>query len=378
MSYYRRPVYRKILIFLNLCTVIAYLLVCLVPFVNTGANWVIAVPGIIFPLLFFALIFFVILWLLLKSRFVWVSVIAIFLGLQQILAVFSFHFPQQFSVEKPPGTLRVLQWNVMGWDHLEEKWKIENGGHALRPLMMDVVNSQNADVLCFEEFFESNDTTVFKSNIGTLSAMGFPYHYFVPVDDSNSQDRSGVIIFSKYAIIDTASFNLNPDKRGDHLIYADIKVENKMFRVFATHLIPIKFADWEDQRQRSEEIYGDAGANNYGRIFSKLIRGYSIRYHQSGFVGQKVAESPYPAVLCGDFNDVPNSSTYFNVKGSLQDPFLRKGFWTGRTTRTSFGIISPTLRIDYILASRKFIVSQFQIIDVPYSDHYPLVTDLHY
>jgi endonuclease/exonuclease/phosphatase family metal-dependent hydrolase len=155
-------------------------------------------------------------------------------------------------------------------------------------------------------------------------------------------------------------------------------MKNKIFRVFATHLIPIKFADWEDQRQKSEEIYGDAGANNYGRIFSKLIRGYSFRYHQSLFVGKKITESPYPAIVCGDFNDIPNSSTYFNVKGNLQDPFLKKGFWTGRTTRTSFGIISPTLRIDYILASRNFSVNQFQIIHVPYSDHYPIETDLHY
>ena len=95
-------------------------------------------------------------------------------------------------------------------------------------------------------------------------------------------------------------------------------------------------------------------------------------------MGEKVAESPYPAIICGDFNDIPNSSTYFNVKGNLQDPFLKKGFWTGRTTRTSFGIISPTLRIDYILASRSFTAKQFQIIHVPYSDHYPVETDLSY
>ena len=378
MSYYRRPVYQKILIFLNIFVIIAYLFVCLVPFVNTGVNWFIAVPGIIFPILFFVLVFFVILWTILQSKFLWVSVITILLGLQQILAVFSFHLLQKFSAEKQPNTLRVLQWNVMSWDQLEERRNIENGGHALRPLMMDVVNSVNADVLCFEEFFESKDTSIFKSNITTITQMGFPFHYFVPVENKHSEDRSGIIIFSKNPIIDTASFNLNLDKKGEHLIYADIKVKDKTFRVFATHLIPIKFADWEDQRQKNEEIYGDAGANNYGRIFSKLIRGYSFRYHQSLFVGKKITESPYPAIVCGDFNDIPNSSTYFNVKGNLQDPFLKKGFWTGRTTRTSFGIISPTLRIDYILASRNFSVNQFHIIHVPYSDHYPVETDLHY
>ncbi len=67
----------------------------------------------------------------------------------------------------------------------EERRNIENGGHALRPMMMDVVKSQNADVLCFEEFFESGDTAIFKSNIETITQMGFPFHYFVPVENEN-------------------------------------------------------------------------------------------------------------------------------------------------------------------------------------------------
>ncbi len=378
MSYYRRPVYQKILIFVNICIVVAYLFVCLVPFVNTGVNWFIALPGIIFPILLFFLLFFTIFWIFLKSKMFWVNVITILLGIQQILAVFSFHLPQKFIAEKEPNTLRVLQWNVMGWDQGEERSNIENGGHALRPLMMDVIQSENADVLCFEEFFESKDTSVFKSNITTITQMGFPFHYFVPVNNKHSDDRSGICIFSKNPIIDTASFNLNLDQKGEHLIYADIKLRNKTIRVFATHLVPIKFGQWQSQRERNEEISGDAGSSSFGRIFSKLVRGYSFRYHQSEFVGEKIAESPFPAIICGDFNDIPNSSTYFNVKGNLQDPFLKKGFWTGRTTRTSFGIISPTLRIDYILASRSFSVKQFRIIHVPYSDHYPVESDLQY
>ena len=378
MSYYRRPVYQKILIALNFCFIIPYLLVCLVPFVDTGVNWVVAVPGIIFPILFFVLLAFTIVWIIIQSKMVWVCLITILLGLQQILAVFSFHLPQKFSSLKQANTLRVMQWNVMGWDQDEERDNIERGGHALRPLMMDAVQSQDADVLCFEEFFETKDSSVFGSNITTISKMGFPFHYFVPAADEHADNPTGVAIFSKYPMMDTARFRLNLNKKGEHLIYADIKVKDKIFRIFATHLVPIKFAAWENRRQINKELYGHAGGNNYKRIFSKLLKGYDFRYFQSRLVGDKIAQSPYPAIICGDFNDVPNSSTYFNVKGNLQDPFLRKGSWTGRTTRTSFGLISPTLRIDYILASRIFKVLQFQIVHIPYSDHYPVITDLQY
>lgn len=378
MSYYRRPVYQKILIGFNICFIIAYLLACLVPFVDTGANWLIAVSGIIFPILFFVLLAFTIVWIFLKSKMVWVCIITILLGLQQISAVFSFHFPQKFSSAKQSNTLRVLQWNVMGWNQGGERSMIENGGHALRPLMMDAVQSQDADVLCFEEFFESDDTSVLGSNIMAISKMGFPFYFFVRAENEHSDNKSGVAIFSRYPIVDTARFSLNRNKKGEHLIYADIKVKDKTFRIFVTHLIPIKFADWENRRQINKELYGDAGGSTYKRIFSKMIRSSSIRYYQSKFAGEKITQSPYPSIVCGDFNDVPNSGTYFNIKGNLQDAFLKKGSWTGRTTRTSFGVISPALRIDYILASRNFDVLQFNIIHIPYSDHFPLLTDLKY
>ncbi len=71
---------------------------------------------------------------------------------------------------------------------------------------------------------------------------------------------------------------------------------------------------------------------------------------------------------------MPNSNTYFTIKGKLQDSFLKKGSLIGRT----FRFISPTLRIDYILADKRFKVNQFRVIHVPYSDHYPIEADLKY
>jgi endonuclease/exonuclease/phosphatase family metal-dependent hydrolase len=76
--------------------------------------------------------------------------------------------------------------------------------------------------------------------------------------------------------------------------------------------------------------------------------------------------------LTGDFNDVPNSYTYFTIRKNLQDAFLKNGFGIGRTYST----LAPTLRIDYILATREFTIPQFNRIVKDYSDHYLLVADL--
>ncbi|MEI9946946.1 MAG: endonuclease/exonuclease/phosphatase family protein [Chitinophagaceae bacterium] len=85
-----------------------------------------------------------------------------------------------------------------------------------------------------------------------------------------------------------------------------------------------------------------------------------------------IGDSPHPVLFCADLNDVPNSYTYYTVKGDMQDAFLKKGFGIGRT----FSALSPTLRIDYIFADDNFKIKQFKRILKRYSDHYMLVSDI--
>ncbi len=364
----KSSLFRSILILLNLGVIICYLITCLCPFINTGEDWFLAFPGLIFPLLFFTLAFFIFLWAILKSRWWWISLIVLLIGFQQIITVFGFNYPQKFSSEKKTGVLRVLQWNVSGWDESKKKDQ-----KSYRPQMMDLIKEQNADVLCLEEFFESKDTIRYEPNISTLEKMGYAYHYFIP----SKQYRhyfSGIAIFSKYPMIDSANFSFKEDNTGEHLIYTDIKVADKNFRIFATHLQSVHFDPSDYQSLSRLKHAEETNLRDSRTIVSKLKRGYVSRYKQAELVNAKIAESPYPSFICGDFNDVPNSSTYFKIKGKFQDAFLQKGFFLGRT----FRFISPTLRIDYILADKRFKVTQYQRIKVPYSDHYPVETDLQY
>ena len=107
-------------------------------------------------------------------------------------------------------------------------------------------------------------------------------------------------------------------------------------------------------------------------LVKKLRIGYMFRGDQADEVRKHADNSPYPEIICGDFNDVPNSYTYFKVRGDREDVFVKKGLGIGRTFRN----ISPTLRIDYIFADKQFEVVQFKRFVLPYSDHFPLITDL--
>jgi endonuclease/exonuclease/phosphatase family metal-dependent hydrolase len=369
---YRRPFFRKILVLLNVIVLIAYLFVCLVPFVNTGTEWYFALPGLAFPLLLLALLLFIILWILLKSKWVWVSLIVIFIGLQQILAVFSFHFPQQFNLLKEKNTLRILHWNVESWDN--DFSKIEWGGKRFRNDMIDLIKDQNADVLCFEEYADLRNLADSGSIVSEIKKLGFPFYISVPTDTTSKRITTGVAIFSKYPFLDTGVFSYGKHTKAEHLIFVDINNGKDTFRIFTTHLQSVRFEDKDYQSLYNLKRVRDPGFHESKDIVSKLKNGYIYRYGQAQMVKQKIVESPYPVIITGDFNDVPNSNTYFTIKGNLQDAFLKRGYWIGRTYR----FISPTLRIDFILADKKFKVTQFRVLHVPYSDHYPIEADLMY
>ena len=368
---YHRPIYRKLLVLINVFIIIAYLSVCFVPFVNTGLYWIVALAGLTFPLLVLALLLFILLWTILRSKWLWVSLVTLLLGFQQIAAVFSFHFQKEFSLQKGENTLRIMHWNLRNWGN--EMDKIEDGRQTFVPFMMDIIEVKNADILCFSEYNDKRNIKDPNSHVSALAKVGYPYYLFAPTDTSSVNMQQGVAIFSKYPIIDSGVFSYGKHTNAEHLIYTDIVIGKDTFRIFTTHLQSVHF-DGSDYRSLNRLKRGDPGYRDSRSIVSKLKNGYWHRYLQAQIVKQKISESPYPVVITGDFNDVPNSNTYFTIKGDLQDAFLKKGSWIGRT----FRLISPTLRIDYILADRKFKVTQFDIMHVRYSDHYPVIADLQY
>jgi endonuclease/exonuclease/phosphatase family metal-dependent hydrolase len=369
---YHRPVYRKILVLINVVIIIAYLSVCLVPFINTGINWIMALAGLVFPLLLLALVLFILLWIILKSKWLWVTVVAVLLGFQQIVAVLSFQIPKEFSLQKEPNTLRVMHWNLQNWGN--EHDKIADDERTFVPYMMDIIKVHNADLLCFSEYSDAKNTKDPGSHISDVVKLGYPYYLFAPTDTSSGDIQQGVAIFSKYKIIHSGVFNYGDHTKAEHLIYVDINMGKDTFRIFTTHLQSVHFDGSDYKSLNRLKRARDPGYHDSRNLLSKLKSGYWYRYLQAQMVRQKINESPYPVIITGDFNDVPNSNTYFTVKGNLQDAFLKKGSWIGRT----FRFISPTLRIDYILADKKFDVNQFGIIHKRYSDHYSIIADLQY
>jgi len=355
----------------NIIIGILFLIACCNAFLHPDKWWFISLLAFLFPLFLILLIILLFIWLFIRGRYVIISLLCLLIGWKNIHAFFGFSLASHDFTHKDSASIRIMTWNVRSWDEFSTK-KIGSSGHRLP--MLELVGKQQADVLCFQEFIEPSDTS--KSNIRYVqNQLQFPYYFFSrDHHDRSYKYQNGVIIFSKYPIIATTQkhFSANSTSNSESLISTDIQINGKMLRIFTTHLQSVLF---KQKDFRSVEIIRNAEDSmlEASRSLAKKLKyALGLRGYQADMVRGQLDASPYPLVICGDFNDVPNSYTYFHIRGKLQDAFIAKGFGIGR----SYIHISPTLRIDYILPSKEFSVIQTMKLTSPYSDHNAVITDL--
>ena len=366
-----RKIAKKFFIVSNIVLTVFVAIACLVPWLNPGTYWWSAILGLGMPIMLAVQVIFLVFWLIARSRWAWLPVVSILISFQQIAAFFAFG-TSSWKEEKKEGNIRVMTWNVSRWDEYNRK---KRGGVSYRDVMLDVVRKQDADILCFQEFFESKMKKRYDPNIVEFTRkMGYPYHYFAVEQKIYSGDYLiGNIIFSRYPIIDSGKVQLGESKRVENMAFADVLINGKTIRIMTTHLQSVLFNEGDyrgiDNIGNSKEETLRASKT----ILSKLRRAYYYRGLQADKLKGEMDKSPYPIILTGDFNDVPTSYTYFTLRGKKKDAFLEKGGGIGRT----FRMISPTLRIDFMLADPAIKVEQFKRPTVHYSDHYPQIADLN-
>ena len=364
-----RSVAKRFFIILNIFASVLFLLACLSPHLNPVTWWLVSLLGLGFAIILIVLILFIPFWLFVRwPKYTLISIIPLIIGWKSISVFFAFNSSEDFTLKKSDNTIRVVHWNVARF----VEWKRNNNkGSQTRLKMLDQIKKQNADVLCLQEFFHATDSVYYDNLNYVMKNIGYPYFHY-SWDNDGTDQYNGQIIFSRHPIIDSATIRFPKPGMEESLIQADIVIGNDTVRFFTTHLQSVQFK--KEDLQDIEEIKSrdDSLLENSRNIFAKLKRAAVYRSRQAVIVKETASKSPYPSVITGDFNDIPNSYTYYTIRGDLQDAFLEKGFGIGRT----YTGLSPTLRIDYILTSNQFTVLQFKRIINDFSDHYMLVADL--
>jgi hypothetical protein len=109
---------------------------------------------------------------------------------------------RDFTIAKKSDTLRVLTWNVSSWGETSKPGWIPNSDEH----MINLINDQQPDVLCLQEFYDRRAITQGYSIVRIFKSMGYEYSYFVRSLYGDVKYKTGVAILSKYPILDTAKF----------------------------------------------------------------------------------------------------------------------------------------------------------------------------
>lgn len=377
-SFFRR-ISKKFFIVSNIITAVLFLLGCYGNSFFSSNTWVLGVLWLAAFYLLLLLFFFFIFWLFVKPGWSLISVIAFLLALNPVQQIIPFRLSSpDFKKEKDSANIRIMSWNVSQFDILVNKQKPE-----IRERMIELINEYNPDIACFQEMVAA-DTLInlntpfykkysFYSIYEFADKLHFPdYHYSYNFKENFFQNQHfGIIIFSKYPIIKKQKMSYFPFDYNSSFQYADIAVGTDTMRIFNIHLQSLEFSRENLEYIENPSVESETDIEKSKSVMGKMKSAFLRRRLQADRIKAEMDKSPYPVILCGDFNDVPNSYAYNKIGNGLQNAFVEKGAGLGRT----FSSIAPTLRIDNIFLSNPYTVNQFTRIPKKLSDHFPIIAD---
>ena len=359
---------KTFLIICNFIAALCFVMGSYVKFLNPEKWWFIGLLTLSLPYILIILLIFFFWWLLGKKIWMLISLSAIAFCFNAIQNFFPLHFSREFK-EKKINSFRVMDWNVKYFNILEYKTHPEK-----KEEMIDLINKYQPDIACFQEMVGGDDDKAI-NYVGNFKRELQYSNYYYSYDNNLNFDNGhhfGIIIFSKFPIINKQTISPLPTAYNSIFQYVDVIVQSDTVRIFNIHLQSLSLSA-DNLKYIDNPIKNkDTVLSESRSIMSKLKNGFTKRWIQANRVKEEIDKSPYPVIVCGDLNDVPNSYAYCKIGDGLQNAFVEKGLGFGST----YSGISPTLRIDNIFVDKKFKIEQFTRIPKKLSDHFPIIADI--
>ncbi len=362
---YKISIIGKLIFLVNFFTVGLLFLAYLSFYINPLDFSFPAFAGLSYPIILAINLGFIILWFFIRPRYILLSVLAILLGWNHLTRL----LPINPTTEIPKGktAIKILSFNVQNFLRVNITNTKYISDFENQNEILEYIQRKDADIVFLQEFLYDRDKIKnFTKWFGEKTNCPYSHtrNYFQRKDNK----LDAIAIFSKSPIIKQGHISF--DKK-TIAIYADIIKGADTIRVYNLHLasIHLKKEDYDfisemDIQQDKEDIKNASRA-----VASKVRAAFIKRGRQIEIVKVKLKESPYPLIVCGDFNDTPVSYTYHSLTKELKDAFAESGSGFGNTYA---GKNFPSLRIDYILHDEFFKSINFKRDKIYLSDHYPI------
>lgn len=255
--------------------------------------------------------------------------------------------------------LKIVSYNV-GRFALEDKEAGIDSRAECVDSVFSFLKSQDADIICLQEF-RVPDADKVKSYVNRYMKGYNAEYYMFP----SSSGAFGNITLSRIPVKGKGKIKF--DESANLAIYSDYQYAGEQFRIYNCHFESYNVSVSGLLRglvQRDSLLIYSTG--------DKMKRSITRRPKQVDKVFEHIEECPIETFVCGDFNDNPMSYTYYRMTRGRKDTFKVAGNGFGAT----FASMWPMLRIDYILCPKKYAPVTHSTPRIPYSDHYPVVSQI--
>lgn len=363
-------IFHGIILILNGLAIILLLAAYLAYHLNPSVFPYLSFAGLAYPYILALNILFVLFWALVRMKYAIVTLLIIAMGWNHVGRLIQFNGEDDNF--NPERSFNVLSYNMQNFLKLNTSTTKYVTDFTNEDKIREFLVSQEVDIACLQEVL--NDRKPNEEFIKEMSdLLGCDEVYYENYFSSSSGKLDALAIFTRFPIIQTGHLTYESKSIG---IFTDVVREMDTMRVYNLHLASIHFKMedyqfWSDIRNNSDQ---DSLKTGTFRIFKKIDAASVKRSRQVRIITSHFESSPYPIILCGDFNDSPSSYAYRKILGNKKDAFVESGSGFGSTYA---GENFPSFRIDFIMHDNHFKSASFQRIKISYSDHYPIRTYLY-
>ncbi len=325
-----------IMLVLTLPVVLLFVALLFLPAINPHSIGIFSTLGLIAPFVYTFMLILTLYWVLRWRKIAIGMLLLSFVGLFSLTQFYRPELKRHYDKSYPKEAIRVMTYNSRSF--------INDAGERCLDSVVAIVRELRPDVLCFQEMGFSS---IADSMLRELK--------YSPLPSKLSRKDLSPAIYSRHPIaraerIDTMK----------NFVWADIVIRKDTIRLFNNHLHTTAIRREEGRYIENHQYLEEEGDfEKLSSIVHRLSENNKLRSSQVDTIARIIRQSPYPVIVCGDFNDTPISYTYRQMSRRLNDAFRRVGRGYSHTYRGFFDM----LRIDYILYSDEFEALSYDVID---------------